>query len=60
MPVLVLAGAADDAIGLPAQRALGQAFPHARVVDYAGAGHFLYLDAPDRLTRDVTDFLATP
>jgi proline iminopeptidase len=60
MPVLVLAGAADEAIGLPAQRALGQALPHARVVEYAGAGHFLYLDAPERFTRDVTDFLATP
>ena len=60
MPVLVLAGAADHAIGLPAQRALGQALPHARVVEYAGAGHFLYLDAPDRFMRDVTDFLATP
>ena len=60
MPVLVLAGAADYAIGLPAQRALGQALPHARVVEYPGAGHFLYLDTPERFTRDVTDFLATP
>ena len=60
MPVLVLAGAADYAIGLPAQRALGQALPRARVVEYPGAGHFLYLDTPERFTRDVTDFLATP
>lgn len=60
MPVLVLAGAADYAIGLPAQRALGQALPHARVVEYPGAGHFLYLDTPERFTRDVTAFLATP
>jgi proline iminopeptidase len=60
MPVLVLAGAEDHAIGLPAQRALGQALPHARVVEYPGAGHFLYLDAPDRFTRDVTDFLVKP
>ena len=60
MPVLVLAGAEDYAIGLPAQRALGQALPHARVVEYPGAGHFLYLDTPERFTRDVTDFLATP
>jgi proline iminopeptidase len=60
MPVLVLAGAEDYAIGLPAQRALGQALPHARVVEYPHAGHFLYLDAPDRFTRDVVDFLATP
>ena len=60
MPVLVMAGAEDYAIGLPAQRALGQALPHARVVEYPGAGHFLDLDAPDRFTRDVTDFLASP
>jgi proline iminopeptidase len=60
MPVLVLAGAADYAIGLPAQRALGKALPQARVVEYPGAGHFLYLDTPERFTRDVTDFLATP
>ena len=60
MPVLVLAGAEDYAIGLPAQRALGQALPRARVVEYPGAGHFLYLDTPGRFTRDVTDFLATP
>jgi proline iminopeptidase len=60
MPVLVMAGAEDYAIGLPAQRALGQALPRARVVEYPGAGHFLYLDTPERFTRDVTDFLATP
>jgi proline iminopeptidase len=58
MPVLVMAGTEDHAIGLPAQRALGQALPHARVVEYPNAGHFLYLDAPARFTRDVTDFLA--
>jgi proline iminopeptidase len=60
MPVLVMAGAEDYAIGLPAQRALGRSLPHARVVEYPHAGHFLYLDAPDRFTRDVTGFLGSP
>jgi proline iminopeptidase len=57
MPVLVLAGTEDYAIGLPAQRALGRQVPKARVLEYAGAGHFLYLDAPQRFTRDVVVFL---
>jgi proline iminopeptidase len=57
MPVLVLAGEEDYAIGLPAQRALGRQLPKAKVVEYAGAGHFLYLDAPQRFTRDVVAFL---
>ena len=57
MPVLVLAGAEDHAIGLPAQRALGQALPKAKLVEYAGAGHFPYLDAPQRFSADVTAFV---
>lgn len=57
MPVLVLAGEEDYAIGLPAQRALARALPKARLVEYAGAGHFPYLDAPQRFTQDVVAFL---
>jgi proline iminopeptidase len=57
MPVLVLAGTEDHAIGLPPQRALAGRLPKARVAEYAGAGHFLYLDAPQRFTRDVADFV---
>jgi proline iminopeptidase len=59
MPVLVLAGAEDHAIGLPAQRALGKALPKARVLEYPGAGHFPYVDAPQRFTRDVVQFVRT-
>jgi proline iminopeptidase len=57
MPVLVLAGAEDYAIGLPAQRALGKQLPNARLVEYAGAGHFPYLDAPQRFNEDVVRFV---
>jgi proline iminopeptidase len=60
MPVLVLAGSEDHAIGPPAQRALAKRLPKATLVEYAGAGHFPYLDAPRRFTRDVVDFLRGP
>jgi proline iminopeptidase len=57
MPVLVLAGEEDYAIGLPAQRLLAKQLPKAKLVEYAGAGHFPYLDAPQRFTDDVAGFL---
>jgi proline iminopeptidase len=57
MPVLVIAGAEDYAIGLPAQRALARALPKATLVEYAGAGHFPYLDLSQRFNNDVVGFL---
>ena len=57
MPVLIIAGAHDFAIGLDQQRALAKILPQATILEYERAGHFLYLDEPDRFTRDVTNFL---
>jgi proline iminopeptidase len=57
MPVLVMAGEEDYAIGLPAQRALAKALPKAKLVEYAGAGHFPYLDLSQRFNNDVVGFL---
>ena len=57
MPVLVMAGEDDYAIGLPAQRALARALPKAKLVEYAGVGHFPYLDLPQRFNNDVVGFL---
>jgi proline iminopeptidase len=57
MPVLIIGGAQDYAIGLPAERALRASLPHAQLLEYEGAGHFPYLDAPQRFTRDVVAFL---
>lgn len=57
MPVLVMAGEEDYAIGLPAQRALARALPKATLVEYAGAGHFPYLDLSQRFNNDVVGFL---
>lgn len=60
MPVLVLAGTDDYAIGMPSQRALATALPHAKLVEFEHAGHFLYLDDPAKFTRVVIDFLNAP
>jgi proline iminopeptidase len=60
MPVLILAGGQDYAIGLPSQRALAKSLPSARITEYERAGHFLYRDEPARFTREVVEFLADP
>ena len=60
MPVLILAGGQDYAIGLPSQRALAKSLPSARITEYERAGHFLYRDEPERFTREVVEFLAGP
>ncbi|HEU0301003.1 MAG TPA: alpha/beta hydrolase [Longimicrobium sp.] len=56
MPVLVIAGERDFQIGLDPQRDLARRLPDARLLVYEGAGHFMYLDRPDRFVRDVTAF----
>jgi proline iminopeptidase len=56
MPVLVIAGALDYQIGLGPQRALADALPDATLLIYEGAGHFMYVDQPDRFARDVGAF----
>lgn len=56
MPVLVIAGELDYQIGLAPQRDLAQALPSGRLLVYEGAGHFMYVDQPERFARDVTRF----
>lgn len=60
MPVLVLAGHFDSAIGVEQQRALASRIAGARFVEFEHGGHFLYVDEPDRFTREVTAFLTAP
>jgi proline iminopeptidase len=57
MPVLVIAGARDFQIGLEPQRDLARGLPDAELLVYEDAGHFMYLDQPDRFARDVAAFL---
>ena len=58
MPVLVIAGARDHAIGMEQQERLVRELPRAELKVYDRAGHFLYLDEPARFARDVIAFLA--
>ncbi|HEX6587392.1 MAG TPA: alpha/beta hydrolase [Longimicrobiales bacterium] len=56
MPVLVIAGERDYQIGIGPQRALAHALPDGRLLVYEGAGHFMYVDQPERFARDVVGF----
>ncbi|HKE94768.1 MAG TPA: alpha/beta hydrolase [Povalibacter sp.] len=60
MPVLVLGGQFDSAIGLDQQRKLAEAVPHGRFELYRRGGHFLYLDEPEHFVRDVVGFVRSP
>lgn len=57
MPVLVLGGAADYAIGPVTMEALAQVLPHATFHRYDASAHFPYVEEPERFARDVTAFL---
>lgn len=56
MPVLVIAGERDYQIGLRPQRELAERLPDAKLLVYEGAGHFMYVDQPERFARDVAAF----
>jgi proline iminopeptidase len=56
MPVLVIAGERDYQIGLQPQRELAERLPNAELRVYEGAGHFMYVDQPDRFARDMAAF----
>lgn len=58
MPVLVVAGERDYQIGLQPQRELAERLPNARLLVYEGAGHFMYVDQPDRFARDMAAFFS--
>ena len=56
MPVLVVAGRHDGAARPEGLRALAEALPNARFVEYERSGHFIYLDEPERFARDLAAF----
>lgn len=55
-PTLVLHGLADP-IPLSTAREWAAALPQARLLTYAGVGHFPYVEAPTRFFEDVAAFL---
>ena len=57
MPVLVIGGAKDFQAMVEPIRAFVAAAPDARLVEYEGAGHFMFVEQPERFARDVIEFL---
>lgn len=56
-PVLVVGGSRDFAAGPRAQRALAEALPRGRYLEYEALGHWMFLEDPQRFARDVAAFL---
>jgi proline iminopeptidase len=60
MPVLAIMGGKDFQAAVEPVRAFAAKVPGARVLEYEGRGHFMYVEDPERFARDVADFLKTP
>lgn len=56
-PTLLVWGTADDAAPLAHGRTMAELIPDAGLVEFEGAGHFAYLDEPERFCTIVTHFL---
>ncbi|HEX8905951.1 MAG TPA: alpha/beta hydrolase [Longimicrobiaceae bacterium] len=59
MPVLVIVGRHDAAVGAAGMQGLLRQLPNARLLEFDHSGHFVYLDEPDRFAREVTAFFAS-
>lgn len=57
MPVLVIGGAKDFQAVAEPLRAFVARVPGARLIEYEGRGHFMFVEEPERFARDVTEFL---
>ena len=57
MPVLIIAGGRDFQANVEPQRVLAAELPNARIVEYPQAGHFMFVEDPERFGRDVIAFL---
>lgn len=57
---LLVWGTNDDAVPVAQAREMERLIPDAGLVLFEGAGHFAYLDEPDRFCRVLTHFLSPP
>jgi proline iminopeptidase len=58
MPMLVIVGTYDGAIGVQSMRVLAKAAPHGRYDEFDASAHFPYAEEPAKFERDVAAFLA--
>lgn len=59
MPVLIMVGAHDRAVGVAPQRRLASELKHARLVVFPDSAHFAYEEQPAAFLRALDGFLAT-
>jgi proline iminopeptidase len=57
MPVLAIQGASDFQAAVEPVRSFVAKVPGARLIEYEGRGHFMFVEEPERFARDVTAFL---
>jgi pimeloyl-ACP methyl ester carboxylesterase len=57
---LVLCGENDTTCPAQMSRDIAAAIPHARIAIIAGAGHYVTLDRPDRVAKELAAWLARP
>ena len=58
MPVLVVVGGKDRAVGGPPQEVLAARLPHAKLLELPKGGHFPYLEQPEEFAKAVVGFLS--
>jgi proline iminopeptidase len=58
MPVLVIVGRYDGAVGVKSMRSLANQLPHARFDEFDLSAHFPYAEEPDKFELDVGTFLS--
>jgi proline iminopeptidase len=57
MPVLVIAGKYDGAVGTEPAKALAKSLPRGHYLEFENSAHFPYEEEPERFARDVSSFL---
>jgi proline iminopeptidase len=58
MPVLVVVGRYDGAVGVKSMRSLANQLPHAKFDEFELSAHFPYAEEPDKFERDLAAFLS--
>ena len=57
MPVLAIQGGSDFQAAVEPVRSFVAKLPGARLLEYEGRGHFMFVEDPERFARDVSAFL---
>jgi len=56
-PTLLLTGDSDRVIPPQNSRMLHEKLPHSRLVNVEGGGHLFFMEQPERVNREIVDFL---